>query len=264
MKRALAALLLALSSAAIAQQGSNPLATRPGWELGVQASRYEYKEPDLAKLSGNRGGIDGTLTFTDDRGAFGKLDLRASYGRLTYEGSGTMDNVPDLILEGRALAGLDWVGSSVSLSPYLGLGYRYLYDDLKGYSSTGASGYRRYSNYLYAPVGFTFRWHLGGGWVIAPTLEGDVFLYGTQVTKLSDTGIPGLMDVTNRQDKGSGYRASFMIEKDHWTFGVWTHYWHIKDSDIQCVTAPVAGVCQAGLEPENYTRESGLELRYRF
>jgi len=65
--------------------------------------------------------------------------------------------------------------------------------------------------------------------------------------------------VTNTQKRGTGHRAYLMIEKDHLAFGVWTHYWHIKDSDVQ-----PAGLGQAALEPENWTRESGIEIRYRF
>lgn len=263
MKHALSALLLAVSCAAIAQQEFNPLSTRPGWELGAQGSRYEYTEPDFAKLSGNRLGLVVTRTWTDEAGLFGKLDFRESYGRLKYEGSGTIDKVPDMLFELRALAGLDWAASSASLSPYLGLGYRYLLDNPTGYTTTGAIGYRRHSNYLYAPVGVTARWHMGGGWVLAPTLEADVFLYGTQVSKLSDTDL-GLMDVTNRQSTGRGHRGSLVLEKDHWAFGAWAHYWHIGKSDKQCFTPVVNGVCLAGVEPENYTREAGLELRYRF
>ena len=45
--------------------------------------------------------------------------------------------------------------------------------------------------------------------------------------------------------------------------GAWTHYWHIKDSDIQ-FAGVVQGVSRFGSEPENYTRESGIEFRYRF
>jgi hypothetical protein len=161
------------------------------------------------------------------------------------------------------VAGMDVVGSSVSFSPFLGLGYRYLYNDSRGYSTTGAIGYRRESNYIYAPAGLTARFHLGDRWVLAPTLEADIFVRGRQASKLSDTGL-GLMDVTNEQKGGRGHRVSLMLEKDHWAIGAWTHYWHIKDSDLQCVTAVVNGVCLAGLEPENYTRESGLEIRYRF
>jgi len=250
--------------AGMAQEG-NPLATRPGWELGGQAAHYRYLEPDFAQVSGNRVGIVAARTFTNAAGVFSRIDYRESYGRLKYESpvSGTQNRVPDWIFELRAVAGLDWVGGSVSLSPYLGLGYRYLYNDSRGYTTSGAIGYRRHSNYLYAPVGLTARFHLGDRWVLAPTLEADVFLQGRQVTKLSDTDT-GLMDVTNEQKGGRGHRASLMLEKGHWAIGAWTHYWHIKDSDLQCVTAPVNGVCLAGQEPENYTRESGLEIRYRF
>jgi hypothetical protein len=247
-----------------AQEG-NPLATRPGWELGGQAARYRYLEPDFAKLSGDRVGIVAARTFTNAAGVFSRIDYRESYGRLKYEsnGTGSQDRVPDWIFEVRGVAGVDWVGGSASLSPYLGLGYRYLYNDSRGYSTTGAIGYRRESNYLYAPVGLTARLHLGGRWVLAPTLEADVLLQGRQVTKLSDTDT-GLMDVTNEQKRGRGHRASLVLEKDHWAIGAWTLYWHIKDSDFQCATAVVNGVCFGGIEPENYTRESGLEIRYRF
>jgi hypothetical protein len=267
LRTSLAAIFLAATPATFAQttSGPHPLSTRPGWELGVQGSHYDYREPDFAHLEGNRLGIVADRTWTNDSGLFGKLDYRTSYGRLKYDsnGTGSKDQIPDLVFELRALAGLDWVGGSASLSPFLGLGYRYLINDSRGYTSTGAKGYRRYSNYLYAPIGLTARLHLGGGWVLAPTLEEDVFLHGTQVSKLSDVGV-GLTDVTNTQDKGRGHRASLMLEKDNWTFGAWTQYWHINDSDVRCVTPVVNNSCLTGKEPENYTRESGLELRYRF
>jgi hypothetical protein len=259
------AALLSVISPAIAQPAlqPGPLATRPGWELGVQAAHYEYLEPDFAKLSGSRGGVAGAYTFANPRGLFSRIDVRESYGSLTYRGSGTKNNVPDLIFETRVVAGLDFFpGSSVSLSPYFGLGYRYLYNDLQGYSSSGAAGYRRYSNYLYGPLGLTMRIHLGDGWVLAPTVELDVFIRGKQITKLSDTGL-GFTDVTNSQDTGRGHRVSLMVEKGPWVFGAWTHYWHIEDSDLQ-FAGVVGGISRFGGEPENYTRESGLELRYRF
>jgi hypothetical protein len=41
--------------------------------------------------------------------------------------------------------------------PYAGLGFRYLYNDLRGTSSTGAIGYRRESHYFYVPLGVTLR-----------------------------------------------------------------------------------------------------------
>jgi len=263
------ALSLAISCAAIAQTSPepNPLATRRGFEVGGQLAHYHYEEPDFAKYIGSRGGLVGAYTFPRrwDR-VFFRVDGRGSYGALKYQGSGTKDSVPDLIIETRGVAGMDFFpGDRVSLSPYLGFGYRYLSNDSRGYTQSGGqtfAGYRRYSNYLYLPLGLTTRIGIEDDWVLVPTVEVDVFLQGRQVTKLSDTGL-GYIDITNRQDKGVGHRVSFMFEKNRWTFGVWTHYWHIKDSDVQ-FAGVVQGVRRFGIEPENYTRESGIEFRYRF
>jgi hypothetical protein len=256
-----AALLSAISPAFAQASGDpDPRATRRGWEVGGQIAHYHYEEPGFAEFIGIRGGIVGAYTFPPRwNRVFFRVDGRGSYGALKYKGSGTRDSVPDLIIEARGVAGLDFLpGNHVSLSPYLGLGYRYLYDDSRGYTSTNAAGYQRYSNYLYAPVGLTTRIHLRDRWVLAPTVEADIFILGKQKSQLSDTNL-GFNDVTNTQKRGSGYRAYLMFEKDHLAFGAWTHYWHIKDSDVQPI-----GLGRAGLEPENRTRESGIEFRYRF
>jgi len=258
----LAALLIAGSAFAQSDQERNPLAARPGWEIGAQIANYEYIEPDFAKLSGYRLGFDAAGTLVSGP-VFARIEGRVSYGLLDYQGSGSVTGVPDYILEARALVGADFLGSGASFSPYLGLGYRYLFNDFRGYTSTGESGYRRYSTYLYIPVGFTVRFRLEGGWVLAPALEADVFLGGKQVSKLSDTGIPGFQDVTNTQNTGRGHRASLMFEKGDLAFGLWTHYWHIDDSDVQ-FAGVVGGTLRFAREPENTTRESGIELRYRF
>jgi hypothetical protein len=266
LKRILAgAALLSAISPAIAQISGepDPLATRRGWEVGGQLAHYHYEEPNFAKFIGTRGGIVGAYTFTRANGVFFRVDGRESYGALKYQGSGTQDSVPDLIIEARGVAGMDFpAGSGVSLSPYLGLGYRYLYNDSRGYTQSGGqvfAGYRRYSNYLYLPIGLTTRTGIGAGWVLAPTVEADIFILGKQQTQLSDTNIAGLNDVTNTQKDGYGYRAYLMVEKDHLAFGAWMHYWNIKDSDLQRIGPGIVG-----REPANWTRESGIEFRYRF
>ena len=259
----LAALLAGISLIASAQEPQQPdsLLTRPGWEVGGQVAEYRYEEPDFMNLKGNRGGAVGAYTFTNANRVYNRIDARASYGSLNYEsqGTGTASDVSDWIIEARAVIGKDFLmGESVALSPYIGLGYRYLYNDLRGYSSTGAIGYRRYSHYVYAPVGLTLRVRAGEGWVFAPTAEYDAFLGGRQHTRLSDTGF-GLSDVTNDQDRGRGYRVYLMLETRRFAFGPWLHYWKIKDSDIQPI-----GFGLGGLEPANWTREYGFEVRYRF
>ena len=251
------ALLAAVSTTAVAETGEqpDPLLTRRGWEVGGQVSKYQYEEPDFAKLTGERVGAVGAYTFINPNRIYGRIDGRVSYGALKYEGSGTMSDVPDWTFEVRAVIGRDYVVSeNVALSPYIGLGYRYLYDDLRGYTSTGAVGYRRYSHYFYAPVGMTLRMRTGDQWVIAPTLEYDAFLGGRQYSKLTDTNL-GLSDALNKQRRGRGYRADLMLEKGRWAFGPWLRYWKIKDS-----TRTGSGA----LEPANWTREYGLELRYRY
>jgi len=249
----------AQSAAAQVETSGDPRLTRRGWEVGVQGAGYHYEEPDFAKLTGNRGGVIGAYTFTDARRWFSRIDGRVSYGRLKYDGSGTMSDVPDWIGEIRVVAGRDFLfGGSLALSPYVGLGYRSLYDDPRGYSSTGAAGYRRYSYYTYAPVGLTLRLKAGERFAIAPTVEYDALIQGRQVSRLSDTGLPGVEDISNDQSHGYGYRAYLMFEGGRWAFGPWLHYWSIKDSEVSCAGT----VC--GIEPANWTREWGAELRYRF
>jgi hypothetical protein len=256
-----AALLLAMSRAALAatSPAPDPLATRRGFEVGAQLASYHYEEPNFAEFTGGRAGVVGAYTFKPSNRMFIKVDGRGSYGELEYRGSGTRDSVPDLIVEARGVVGMDFrPGNRVALSPHLGLGYRHLYNDSRGYTSTNAAGYRRYSNYLYAPLGLTVRFDLGKGWVLAPALEWDIFMLGKQRSRLSDTNI-GFNDVTNTQRQGNGYRTSMMVEKDHLAFGAWMHYWSIEDSDVQPI-----GLGAAGLEPANWTREIGIEFRYRF
>ena len=257
-----AAILVFISPVASAQTSASadPLVTQPGWEVGGQLSDYRYEEPSLGvKIWGGRVGVTGAYTYTGAGQWFFKVDGRYAYGSLKYQGAGTLDSVPDSILETRGVFGKDYFPrSDVSLSPFAGLGYRYLYNDGRGYTSTGAVGYRRYSHYAYVPVGVTVRMKAGDQWVIAPTLEYDAFLGGKQYSRLTDTGI-GYSDASNSQHDGRGYRAYLMVEKGHWSFGPWLHYWNIKDSDV----VPI-GLGRTGMEPANWTREYGLELRYRF
>jgi len=259
MRKLSAAALLAAMSITVAAQTGQPdsLLTRGGWEAGGQAATYHYKEPNFAKFTGERVGAVGAYTFNSPDRVYRRIDGRVSYGALDYKGTGTMSNVPDWILEARAVIGRDYsVSDGVTLSPYIGLGYRFLYNDFRGTTSTGNTGYRRYSNYIYVPVGLTLRTRAGDQWVIAPTLEYDAFLGGRQYSKLSDANL-GLSDASNRQGHGRGYRAYLIAEKGYWSFGPWLHYWKIRDSNTVRV-----GI--SALEPANWTREYGLELRYRF
>jgi hypothetical protein len=244
------------AGSALAQR--EPLATRGGWEVGLQAAGYKYDEPFFATLEGERIGVSGSYAFVGPDYLYSRLEGRYSYAKLDYTGSGTLSDVPDHIVELRAVAGRDYRAGRFIWSPYAGLGYRYLYNDLRGASSTGAVGYRRKSRYYYVPLGVAVRMPMGERWVFAPQIEYDAFANGKQRSYLGDTGL-GFNDVTNRQGRGRGARGQLAFQGPRWSFSVWSHYWKIKDSDIQPI-----GLGLAGLEPANTTRESGIELRYRF
>lgn len=244
------------ASVALAQR--DPLATRGGWEVGLQAAGYEYDEPFFATLEGERIGVSGSYTFLGQGRLHSRLEARYSYARLDYTGSGTSPDEPDHLVELRALAGKDYRAGRVVWAPYAGLGFRHLYADGRGYTSTGARGYRRRSHYYYLPLGVTLRVPVGEGWVMAPQLEYDAFANGRQRTYLSDVG-PGLGDATNRQVRARGLRGQLAFESRRWTYSLWSHYWKIKNSDVQPV-APGRGI----YEPANTTHETGVEVRYRF
>jgi hypothetical protein len=68
-----------------------------------------------------------------------------------------------------------------------------------------------------------------------------------------------LPDVTNNQSRGRGVRAQLAFEGPRWSVSLWSHYWKIKNSDVQPI-----GFGLGVLEPANDTYETGIELRYRF
>lgn len=252
-------LLMGLCVTLAHAEGANPLATRGGFEIGGQISDYKYDEPNFAKLTGYKLGVAGAYAKTYANGAFARGEVRYAYGEVDYEGSGTHYGEPDASVEVRLVGGMDFFPEEgVAVTPYAGLGYRYLFNDGRGETSTGAIGYRRYSQYLYIPLGLTMRFQTDSGWVVAPTVEYDYFLRGRQRSMLSDTAI-GFNDATNRQKKGRGARASLMFENGNFAFGPWIHEWKIEDSDV----VPI-GLGFGAMEPANETVEAGVELKYRF
>ena len=118
------------------------------------------------------GTLDATKAFQD---FFISGNLRLAYGSHDYKGADVDINSgssiaashsgeDDLLFEARVLAGHDFIfdGSfngavDLALSPYAGLGFRYLDNDGTGNDSNGVAGYERYSHYFYLPIGLTPR-----------------------------------------------------------------------------------------------------------
>lgn len=255
-------------------------------DVGTEFSHFQYEEPGFMEDKGYLYGVFGNIShrisenqpiksFADIFGngntlnAY-ELDGRFSFGYVDYESTntGTLDDIRDYIIELRGTAGYDIpLCSSFTLTPYIGLGYRYLNDDSAGErTSTGAAGYERESNYFYLPLGLNGVADLGSGWTVGLRGEFDIFLYGQQKSHLSDA-IAGLGDVTNDQEDGYGLRASLKVMKEteaaNFFIEPFVRYWHIDDSEISAVT--YQGVLVGfGLEPENKSTEVGFRAGINF
>lgn len=251
-------------------------------EIGLTISSYKYKEPDVVKegvlyknfctFKAVNIGLDylGTLSLPNHWFLQGNIIAAGAVGGAKYssDGSGTMDDITNWYIEPRALFGRNLVAESFILAPYVGFGYRYLYNDLRDDSHSG--GYRRESNYIYLPIGLVHKLDLTEQSKLITTLEFDCLLLGKQITHSSDI-TPLFSDITNTQHSGYGARLNMMYRYNNWAIGPFLTYWHINDSDYVIESkAYIADrrttiiITNSGCEPKNYTVEAGLKISYRF
>lgn len=246
------------------------LGTVSGNQIGVSLSSYDYEEPSInVSINATKIGIDYSKTISFGNNFFVKGDARFADGKGHYSGSGKKTGT-DWYLETRALLGFDINIRSDVLSPFAGLGYRYLYNDLRGVTSTGSAGYRRESNYFYLPVGFSHHMAINGQARLKTTFEYDHLLSGRQYSKLSDTegynGISHAGNATNTQKSGYGLKLSMMYETATWSAGPYIDYWNISDSRNDTIAATKSGInyTVTVFEPKNRTTEIGIKFNYPF
>lgn len=244
------------------------------YELGTYASYFRYREPGLMEEKGALGGLFGAVTVRPEdvqmywpemyrfEGHFGLGQVDYTSGQ-----SGTLDGIDEFMAEARYVAGYDFLaGTDLRVTPFVGLGYRYLRDDSAGMqSSTGAYGYKRESNYFYLPLGVELTQSLSAGWELGLTLEFDVLLAGRQKSHLNDVD-PAYALLENDQENGFGARGSFRVVRQSERFDVlfepYVRWWEIDDSEITGVCGP--GACLVGYEPKNDSLEAGAKIGFSF
>lgn len=236
------------------------------WELGVEDYYFVYKEPGVMREKGSFSSLAGSYTYRDN--IMLKAETRISVGKVDYKNSGTMDSIFDFSLETRGLAGFSVVLSDIyTLTPYSGVGYRYLNDDSSGkITSTNAAGYERESNYFYSPLGLENTFLLNDGWSLGLITEYDHLWRGKQISHLSDANL-GYEDVTNTQKKGYGLRGSVKVRKEGEQFNLiiepFARYWKIaKSNDSDVIRSGV--IWGYGYEPKNNTTELGVKVALEF
>lgn len=234
-------------------------------ELGAYFSTKVYEERHPVNNSffmsqdGFMLGLKGNNENYFDKSYFG-LKYTLGYGQVDYTSArtGTMTGIPDYQMEGAGYYGIPFDSFNKRITPFTGLGYRYLLNasGLKA-TSTGHSGYDRESRYMYLPIGVNFETNL------SPTnsyweLRGEYlhFLYGQQKSKLSQVS-PNYKDITNDQEDGSGIKLSAKYHFDSKS-GIegFMDYWDIADSKVD--------VSGHFMEPRNTTSETGIKYFWKF
>jgi len=237
------------------------------FEAGVQLSHITYKEPGIMSERGFMYGVTGAYTKVGPK-LMWKVDGTLTTGEVDYVGSYsdgtpvTITGIKDTMFETRAVLGpTDFINLSSYYLPYIGLGYRYLFDG----ANKAPGGYRRESNYVYIPLGLDGLLSTKGRWSVAFTLEYDLFVSGTQISYLSDVD-PGLNDMENTQSSGYGYRGSikFMLDGEQdLIIEPFMNYWKIGQSNTTTITRNGVPVGY-GYEPANNSTELGIRLKLMF
>ena len=243
-------LALAFASVCLTATAQNTsLSTASENTFGISASSYKYNEPGFMKLNATKLGVD--LSATIAPGAkwpnkpdswFYKAELSYFSGNADYTSpiSGTISNTPHWFYEARVLAGKDIDMGTYVLSPYTGLGYRHLFNDL---------GYERTSNYTTLPIGLTHKVKLNDNSQLHTTVEYMHLLSGVQKVQL-------IQSISMNQKNGFGLRLSMLKRQDKWSMGPTLTYWNLGQSELGGLT-PL-------YEPKNNTLEIGFKGAMHF
>lgn len=236
-------------------------------EVGIQGYYYKYEEEVDGSFfmsnDGNKYGLSLTAVkaFSDDN--YFIFDSRFATGDVEYNSASGKGDVSDDMYEIRAIVGEEVVIEDYLLSSYVGLGYRRLDNDLR---DLGAGGYRRESEYIYIPIGVLHRFMLDESSRVSTTIEYDYFIEGEQKSYTSDVSPESAAffgDQIHKQNDGYGIRLDIKYEEKNWSIGAFINYWKIDDSEKKFFPV-TTGIQIVTMEPENETREIGMQLRYRF
>ena len=227
-------------------------------DVTLDISYYYYEEPNFMDDTSNpvlysAGSRKWDVSDDPDDAWQVLYTTEVTRGWVNYSGSGTLDK-DYYKFRGETYAGyqLD------NFTPIIGLGYRWLYDDSGGEtSSTGALGYDRQSQYLYIPVGGIFNIDKD----IKIKSQFNYLIAGRQTSYLSD--IAGFSDVEN--DQSYGWGVDFTIDyKFSGATSLYSFYrhWDIDKSDTANGTFAGVLVFEA-FEPANTTTEAGIGIGYK-
>ncbi|PNR96846.1 hypothetical protein [Petrotoga sp. 9PWA.NaAc.5.4] len=237
-------------------------------ELSIESYHFHYKEFDEeGKLFMQEYGLITSISYSYVYNVndflFNYLG-RISCGKVNYNGRTMngrplyLENIFNCAWETKATLGKKFLlNSKIGFTPSVGIGYRYLNDDL---GKVYYGGYERESRYWYIPLNFETNINFSSSKTYGFNLEFDYFLKGLQKSHLSDFN-PYYNDVVNVQNSGFGIKSRVFIEKelDKYEFlgALFSNFWYIKKSEISFLKYGDEIVAEVW-EPENITLEIGL------
>lgn len=225
-----------------------------------------FNASDQIKAKGWMEGIGFSYTFHSSKNLIIKPEFWLDWGSLEYEGPlaysgnsvtarGKIDDVDTFLFEIRGLIGYDFqISEASSLTPYIGLGYRYFdmdMDEKVTYTNgtrTTKIGSKWYAD-DYIPLGIKFSQNTyagwSNGWSFAATVEDDILL----------------------DKRGNGLRGSIELLKrfKYINFAVepFVRYW--KFAEVKRVFRDGYGDKLGDIEePAKHITETGIALKLRF
>ncbi|MFH0879313.1 MAG: hypothetical protein V2A34_06335 [Lentisphaerota bacterium] len=236
-------------------------AVESSYQVGPEIEYFKYKEPGVMDESGFMYGLFGAGTFVHEDVWVGRAFMSYVQADLDYDGAlsdGTplKMSTPNKVFNLRGTAGYKFPLITYEPMPFVGLGYRYLVDDMPG-----QGGYKRQQHYFYIPLGVEGRYEMGNAWVLLPKVEADWLIIGK-----NNSG--GLVFT---QKTGFGIRLSveamspdFFIGSHNFTASVepFFQYWNVDASDWQ--DGEISGVQGTYHEPDNSSYTAGLRASIVF
>ena len=273
MKRSVLVLLV---TSAITVDAEAQAETRHGLSVEAEIFDYAYREEldgtTIVRDDGLFGGAAASYVESVGGGVFLRGRLAVSAGAVDYrsnEGS-SIDDVSQSIGQLELHLGYDIaLGSGATLTPFAGLGSRFLSDNSGGRESTdGLLGYDREISYGYIPMGATVTIPVRHRTLLSLTAQYNWFIDGDAKSKFSDVSSE-LPDVKLELDEGEGFEANaaiaFPVGSQQITVGPFLRSWRIGRSDSFLLLNPddlAEGI--EIFEPRNRTTELGLRIGFAF
>lgn len=232
-------------------------------EFAIEDYSARYEQPKIYSQNGSLAGyaIEYTHRFPQD--IMAGIQAQWSDGKFKQPPDQGYSGIKDRLWEIRGIIGHDYyLLPKTRLTPYSGVGFRYLEDNSEGLTAEidGGTilGFKAYSHYTYLPFGADFVYEVNPHFNIKTNLEYDYMVHGWQVDKY---GVyPGFDTLKVDQNYGNGLRGSlrFNYELKYATLfaELFYRYWQIPKTKL---------VEDGGYllnEPRNTTQEFGLRLGF--